>query len=152
MQLLNIYQTVNTTNFISYLVEMTTTTGSAKGEEERDHIFGRLFGMLAVIQSEVLFRTDSTLGNFLTILELALKLYQAKVWLRESTGWVILKLLKDLNKNGKEVDWRDNAVEPLIELIYDDQIVWSPEKIGWTIYLQQSGIVSHLSSFLMYVY
>lgn len=73
--------------------------GKKKGSEERDHHFGRLFGILSVIRSGVLLPKDDQ-SNLEELKEVAssfandlIELYNHRKWMREPTAFAIITLL-----------------------------------------------------------
>ncbi|KAJ9157560.1 DNA polymerase V [Pleurostoma richardsiae] len=81
------------------LVEKTTPTGSALGQEERDHYFGQLFGIECYVRAKVLFR-DTTRWD--SILDLLLKLAKKKSWLKAQCAWVIVQAIPQMKKKTAE--------------------------------------------------
>ena len=73
--------------------------GKMKGQEERDHRFGQLFGILAIIRSSILIPLEEsqheeilqTACNLVTDL---VQLYKHKKWMREPAAHAITTLLK----------------------------------------------------------
>ncbi|KDN51531.1 hypothetical protein RSAG8_00076, partial [Rhizoctonia solani AG-8 WAC10335] len=141
-ELLTRLNTVDAAGIISSTLEASVTNGSMKGHEIRDTLFARLFGLTAVIQSGLLFRTSrltaslsspnqlgppaSSLTAYQTAITELLNLGDKKSWLRESSWWSIILALKHLYST-QEVEWKDEAVEAK---------EWTPEKLGLTLTLQ----------------
>jgi DNA polymerase phi len=75
---------------LTLIDENTKITGSLKGAEERDFMFGKLFGYLSLIRSGKL-ENDSE--NVLIIVDKLLELHNRKGWLREVVGEALLNLL-----------------------------------------------------------
>jgi DNA polymerase phi len=67
-------------------------TGKHKGSEERDALFGRLFGMVAVIRSGLLTGADQ--GEVRPWLVNLAELYRAKRWMREPAAHAVCLLLQ----------------------------------------------------------
>jgi DNA polymerase phi len=62
-------------------------------QEERDHHFGRLFGLEALIKSSTLFLQASPLDHWIQVLNLVFELAKKKTWLREECGWIVYDAL-----------------------------------------------------------
>lgn len=116
------------------------------GQEERDVIFARLFGLSAVIQSGLLVRAGtlgsstsatteaSTLESYRqTVVEL-LVLGEKKSWLRESAWWTIALGVDMLNDS--DVKWKDKAADVTLQLLFIENKSWSPEKVALSLKLQ----------------
>jgi DNA polymerase phi len=74
-------------------------SGKKKGSEERDHHFGRLFGILSVVRSGVLLPKDDQ-TNVDELKDVAVgfaqdlvRLYNHRKWMREPTAFAIINLL-----------------------------------------------------------
>lgn len=145
-ELLYRINTVTCSQIIALIIDGTKIQGSMTGQEERDVLFARLFGLNAVIQSGLLMRTGSldtsasstaeasTLESYhQTIVEL-LALGERKSWLRESAWWTISLAIDALN--GSDVKWKENAADfTLLQLFVENQ-TWSPEKVALCLKLQ----------------
>lgn len=118
------------------------------GQEERDVLFARLFGMTSIIQSGLLVRTKplptsqssatlaSSLSGYEQVLTELLVLGEKKAWLRESAWWAI-SLAADSLKTA-QVSWKEEAVNTTVQHLFVENKVWSPEKIALTLKLQTS--------------
>lgn len=113
------------------------------GQEERDVLFARLFGLTSVIQSGLLVRAKtlatsaapaSDLPGYQETISQLVALGEKKSWLRESTWWTIglaIDALKD-----SVVSWKNDAIEVTIETILGDNNTWSPDKVAMALKLQ----------------
>src|ERR1700761_2164987 len=116
------------------------------GQEERDVLFARLSGLTAIIQSGLIFRTTplrfsassetsaSSLVSFQTAISDLLALGEKKSWLRECAWWS-LGLAVDALK-ASDVPWKDSAFDIIVDGVFNENTVWSPEKIAITLKLQ----------------
>lgn len=116
------------------------------GQEERDVLFARLFGLTSVIQSGLLVRQSplptspsgsapaSSLAGYNELLTQLLALGEKKSWLRESAWWTASLALDALNSS--EVVWKEEAIEVTLQSIFIDNKVWTPEKIALGLKLQ----------------
>ncbi|TFK72185.1 hypothetical protein BDN72DRAFT_792794 [Pluteus cervinus] len=145
-ELLSRIHTVTCSQVITLIVDGTKTQGSMTGQEERDMLFARLFGLTSVIKSGLVAREGSlpTSGSTAadvstsesfreTVIELV-ALGEKKSWLRESAWWTILLALDALN--GSEMSWRHAAVDAVLEVLFVENKEWSPEKVALTLKLQ----------------
>ncbi|KAI9803822.1 MAG: hypothetical protein M1825_001702 [Sarcosagium campestre] len=72
----------------------TKAHSSVSGQEERDHSFGRLFGLEAILKSHILLN-GSELGPFWPqVLDLVFEIAKQKQWLREECGWILYEALR----------------------------------------------------------
>lgn len=80
-ELLRIFQDIDLQTIMNTIDETTKITGSFKGAEERDLIFGRLFGYIAIVRSGRL--QDEIVINE-KVLDVLLELYNSKPWIHEA--------------------------------------------------------------------
>ncbi|KAI0086629.1 DNA polymerase phi-domain-containing protein [Irpex rosettiformis] len=149
-ELLSRITTVTCSQIITLILDSSKPQGSMTGQEERDVLFARLFGLTAVIRSGLLVRTTplstsgstapavSTLSSYQTLLENLIALGEKKSWLKESAWWAI-GLASDALK-ASSVDWKDDAFEATVKTIYtgENAKAWSPEKVALTVKLQEA--------------
>lgn len=90
------FPSVSLAECLKLLDEHTKVTGSMKGAEERDMLFGKLFGYISIIRSGKLNQTDNE-DTAVEIFNRVLELHQKRGWIREVTSETILLLLESLN-------------------------------------------------------
>jgi DNA polymerase phi len=118
------------------------------GQEERDVLFAHLFGLTAVIQSGLLARDTplsspsastqpaaSSLASFEDVLTQLLALGAKKSWLHESAWWTIGLALDALGS--ARVAWREQAFDVAVRAVFEENKVWSPEKVALAMKLQK---------------
>ncbi|KAF9069832.1 DNA polymerase phi-domain-containing protein [Rhodocollybia butyracea] len=147
-ELLSRLDTVTSSQVFALIMDATKSQGSMTGQEERDVLFARLFGMTAIIQSGLLVRTKplptsqssatsaSSLAGYEQILTELLVLGEKKTWLRESAWWTIGLAVDSLR--AAEVTWKAEAVNATVQHLLVENKVWSPEKIALTLKLHNS--------------
>ncbi|KAH9926111.1 DNA polymerase phi-domain-containing protein [Fomitopsis serialis] len=147
-ELLSRIDTVTCSQIVALLLDSSQTQGLATGQEERDMLFARLFGLISVIQSGLLFRDTalpsssslvSSLDNYKQVLTQLVELGEKKSWLRESAWWAIGLAIDALQES--DASWKDDALESTISIVFAEKKSWTPEKIAITLKLQ-----SHLPS------
>ena len=89
-ELLVTVRAIEVTSTLQLIDEHTKISGSLKGAEERDFLFGKLFGYLSLIRSGRL--SDDVIQTG-CIMDRLLELHARKGWLREVTTEAILTLL-----------------------------------------------------------
>ncbi|KAH0536326.1 hypothetical protein FGG08_006799 [Glutinoglossum americanum] len=102
-QLLNpviIGDNIDFARVLDILKSRTHPEGSVAGQEERDHHFGRLFGLEALIKSSILFHQNSPLDQWVQVLDLIFELAKKKAWLREECGWIVYDALPTISASG----------------------------------------------------
>lgn len=90
--------------------QVTGAAGSVTGQEERDHHFGRLFGLECFVRANILFGSHSSSSSsgsgkekrWKKVLDLLLALANTKVWLRPQCGWMIVQAVHHAGMRAKE--------------------------------------------------
>ncbi|KAI0933631.1 hypothetical protein AcW1_005407 [Taiwanofungus camphoratus] len=146
-ELLSRIDTVTCSQILALILDSSKTQGSMTGQEERDVLFARLFGLTAIIRSGLLFRdtplpssaSSSTLASNLScykaVLAQLIALGEKKSWLRESAWWSISLAVDALN--GSQISWKEDAVESTTTAIFLENKTWTPEKVALTLKLQK---------------
>lgn len=88
---------------VQLIVEHTEPTGGLSRSEERGFYFGRLFGLKAIIETELLFTKESDISNWQSVLTQLVVLAQKKPWLRESCCLVIRNAVLTMESSQKEL-------------------------------------------------
>lgn len=131
---------------ITLIMDSSKPQGSMTGQEERDVLFARLFGLMSVIQSGLVVRTGSlrtsasssaevsTLPAYIDILSQLIAVGEKKSWLRESAWFAILLGIDALQK--AKVEWKEDAVEATIQQVFVEYNLWSSEKVAVALKMQ----------------
>lgn len=112
-QFLKTFPFVNLDEVMNLLEDVTKITGSVRGADERDMLFGKLFGYIAFLESG---RVDDKEELLLQLFEKLVALFDNKIWLREVTSEVILSCL---NKFKSKSSW-EIAANKLKGLVLND--------------------------------
>ena len=142
-KLLSRLDTVTCGQIMKLVLDASTTQGSMSGQEERDNLFARLFGITSIIHSGLIVRngtlpTSSTSASSLESYELVIAtlvaLGEKKSWIRESAWWTLASAIETLAKS--DVEWREQGVQVTLDTVYTKSSGWSPEKLALTLRLQ----------------
>ena len=113
------------------------------GQEERDNLFARLFGITSIIHSGLLVRTGtlptsstsaSSLESYDLVISTLVVLGEKKSWLRESAWWALTSAIEALAIS--DVEWKEQGLEMSFDTIYAQNSGWTPEKLALTLRLQ----------------
>ncbi|EOR01392.1 DNA polymerase V [Wallemia ichthyophaga EXF-994] len=137
-QLLSNLPLLTVAHVLPLIKHHTTPVGNVKGSEERDLIFGRLFGIQAIIESGLISRSTTTPDDFKETIRNVTDLGKNKVWLKEATGWTTLNGLKEVTE--KNVSWLNQAITNSLDILFtgDEKEIWGPEKVGILLWLQST--------------
>ncbi|KAJ7172623.1 DNA polymerase phi-domain-containing protein [Mycena filopes] len=145
-ELLSRLDTVTCSQILTLVNDATKPQGSMTGQEERDVIFAKLFGLTAIIQSGLIVRTKplpfsassetsaSSVVSFQEAVSNLIVLGEKKSWLRESAWWSLGLAIDALN--GSDVPWKSSAFDATVECVFGEHSAWSPEKVAITLKLQ----------------
>ncbi|KAI9673909.1 MAG: DNA-directed DNA polymerase [Caeruleum heppii] len=111
---------------LDLLKNRTRAEGNVSGQEARDHRLGRLFGLEAIVKSEIVFQPGCCEERWKPVVDLLLDLGTEKTWLREECGWIIYEALR---KNGSTDETRIHA-ESAVERLCEKQVAMTPEGVA----------------------
>ncbi|KAF7338414.1 hypothetical protein MVEN_02067200 [Mycena venus] len=126
-ELLSRLDTVTCSQILALVIDATKSQGSMTGQEERDVIFARLFGLTAIIQSGLI---PASKRRY----RISLRWERKKSWLRESAWWSLGLAIDALKVS--DVPWKDGAFDAIVECTFNENTAWSPEKVAITLKLQ----------------
>ncbi|KAI6150287.1 DNA polymerase phi-domain-containing protein [Pisolithus tinctorius] len=140
--------TVTCTQVVSLISDSTKKQGSMSGQEERDILFARLFGLTAVIRSGLLVRQTplpssgssntqvSSVEGYEEVLKKLIEVGETKSWLRESAWWTVGLAIDAVQESS--VPWKVKALDTTVEYLFskEKESFWSPEKVAMTLKLQ----------------
>ncbi|KDR81783.1 hypothetical protein GALMADRAFT_221648 [Galerina marginata CBS 339.88] len=145
-ELLSRIDTITCSQILNINVESTKHQGSMNGQEERDVLFAKLFGIISIIRSGLAVRatplaasaSSSTLASssesYEQIISQLIELGEQKSWLRES-AWFALSLAVDA-LHESDATWKKDAVEKTLDLFFVENTAWSAEKLALALKLQ----------------
>lgn len=123
-------------HIITLVLSYSSSSGKVKlkGQEERDFLFARLFGLYAVIRSGILLEERlAREEDFRRAVEIVWLLGRSKTWLRESSGWIIAEAVRSISASN--VPWKKGSLDWLAGKICEAREV-GPESVA--IYLSLS--------------
>jgi len=116
---------------LSLLDLETRAPNGSKGEEARDHLLGRVFGLLAIISSRLPFTSKDGCTQCTSMAEMLLDLYWSKSWLRPSVGLVMVQLIDSLQHISTSTSWREEVIQAIIKVLFASRGAWTPERVCW---------------------
>jgi DNA polymerase phi len=133
---------VSSAQAISLLLRSSQTSKSNKGQENRDFLFARLFGLTAIVNSGALFATTANIDDFRVVTGELVGLGRRKGWLKESAWYTLISAVEGLLAS--EASWAEEALTEVIDKAYGREAEggWSSEKVALTLLLEQKRPVS----------
>lgn len=110
-------------------------------------LFARLFGVIALTQSGLLFRStpltnsstpQSTFQEFQDAFEILLSLSTKKSFLKEPSFWAVVLCLRTLDSF--TVEWKEATFSHVVEKLFVQDKSWSPEKVAVLLVLQNLNV------------
>ncbi|KAJ3154275.1 hypothetical protein HDU89_008342 [Geranomyces variabilis] len=129
-ELLQGLEFLDTNTVLTMLIKLTQTEG-AKGQEEREVLFGRIFGLMAICQAGMLARSSTTQDDLQTMTTNLLKYASAKSYLRESCFRIILCMVDSV----KDTPLSGDFIEFVVPTVLEKEIE-NPEDLWFAIAVQ----------------
>ncbi|KAK4058782.1 DNA-directed DNA polymerase [Microbotryomycetes sp. JL221] len=125
------------------IISSSTPTNSSDSKEERELLFGRLFGLHAFLRSGIPTSPQAQDEELFKEVILALvALSNKKSWIKESAYWVIVQAVRDLQQlQGKKAPkFKNDAISWVAQRLLVDAREkgrgWTPEKVALVLALQ----------------
>lgn len=103
------------TTILDLWLGLTDTSGQMDGQESRDHVMGRVFGAVAIIQSGILFGNKNNQAHWRQLLDAVFAVANKKVWMREECGWVALLGLQRVKTSNMDQTWAATVLQSLCD-------------------------------------
>lgn len=104
------------TSFLKHVYTLSEVKSSMKGKEERSVLFGRLFGLQVLLNSQLLFDEKvSTLEALVEFVDVLVELSSLKSWLRETSIFTLCQFIGLLDNNTH----RDKVLVHVLQKIND---------------------------------
>ncbi|KND01937.1 DNA-directed DNA polymerase [Spizellomyces punctatus DAOM BR117] len=129
-ELLKSLEFLRVSTALSLLAKLTQTEG-AKGQEERDILFGRIFGLMAICQADMLARPHTTIEDVQEMVTRLLKYASSKSYIKETCFKVLITMVEKLHETKLEAE----AVEYVIPTVLSKGIE-GPEELWFAIVMQ----------------
>nr|KMM65379.1 DNA polymerase V [Coccidioides posadasii RMSCC 3488] len=133
---------LNIPKTIEILESQTSPVNCASGQEERDHYFGRLFGVEAILKSAILLQPDVPFENWSKLLFLIFELAKKKPWLREECGYIIYCAVRDIASKKAGIQYVDAIIKGLAE----NGLARTPEGIAIWLAVMESSLPVNFAS------
>ncbi|KAJ2956399.1 hypothetical protein NQZ79_g7736 [Umbelopsis isabellina] len=117
-ELLGLLSELTVGKTLALLHQYTERTGAMTGEEARDMMFGRIFGLRSIVSSGILSRPSTTIEDFQQIFEDLHEISLTKSYLSEVCYHVLISMLPMVNN----VQHKDQVLEALVATFVADGI------------------------------
>jgi DNA polymerase phi len=116
--LLGLLQEITVKKTLALLHQFTERTGAMTGEESRDMMFGRIFGLRSIISSGILNRSSTTVEDFEQIYDDLYEIAQTKTYLSEVCHHVAISTLPIISN----LECKTEAMEALVSKFLNDGV------------------------------
>ncbi|KAI8362755.1 DNA polymerase phi-domain-containing protein [Blakeslea trispora] len=131
-ELLAIVDLISAKLVLDLLFKYTERTGSMSGDETRDMLFGRLFGLMSVVAAGLISRASTSTEDILRIIESLHEMAISKSYLAEVCHHVVINMLPYL----KGTEHQEKAAEKIKELFLKGQIT-NVDQLNLVVGIQQ---------------
>ncbi|KAI8647210.1 DNA polymerase phi-domain-containing protein [Parasitella parasitica] len=131
-ELLAIVDVVSAKLVLDLLFQYTERTGSMSGDETRDMLFGRLFGLMSIVAAGMLARSSTTTQDIVRIVESLHEMAKCKSYLAEVCHHVVINTLPHLRNTEHQIE----VVEKIKELFLEGPIV-NVDQLNLVLAIQQ---------------
>ncbi|KAG0749780.1 hypothetical protein G6F57_001649 [Rhizopus arrhizus] len=117
-ELLAIVELISAKLVLDLLFKWTECTGSMKGDEVRDMLFGRLFGLMSIVAAGMISRESTTTEDVVRILTSLQEMSTQKSYLAEVCHHVVINMIPYV----KDTQHQEIAVEKIKELYFNGSV------------------------------
>ncbi|KAI8329969.1 DNA polymerase phi-domain-containing protein [Chlamydoabsidia padenii] len=132
-ELLSVMECITTKLVLDLLCQYTERTSAMSGEETRDMLFGRLFGIMAIVASGLLSRPATTsTDDVLRMVNLVSDISNTKAYLNEVSYHVIINMLPSVDK----MEDKDKVMDTILGLFVRENMA-NVDEVNLTLAIQQ---------------
>ncbi|KAI9497819.1 DNA polymerase phi-domain-containing protein [Zychaea mexicana] len=139
-ELLAITDVVNVSLVLDLLFKYTERASGMSGDETRDMLFGRIFGMIAIVAAGMISRPTTTFQDIERMLDSLKEMAQVKSYVGEICHHVVINLIPHI----KNLEYKDQAVAKILELFLTE--VADVDELNLALAIQQQLPEVDLSS------
>jgi hypothetical protein len=125
---------INLQKLLDVVAKITQPGGSVRGVDERELMFGKMFGCLSIIRSGRLIN-DSTAA--VIVFRYLCELYLSKVWMREAVVESVIQLLCSISGQQHPPSAHKNNLSDDMNAVFHDHVA---PKI-WLLLTQQANVI-----------
>ncbi|KAL7313927.1 DNA-directed DNA polymerase [Mucor circinelloides] len=131
-ELLAIVDVVSTKLVLDLLFQYTERTGAMSGDETRDMLFGRLFGLMSIVAAGMIARSSTTTEDIVRIVESLHEMAKCKSYLAEVCHHVVINILPYL----KDTEHQTQVIDKIKELFLNGPVI-NVDQLSLVLAIQQ---------------
>ncbi|KAJ1031815.1 hypothetical protein NDA13_002201 [Ustilago tritici] len=120
---------VTAKEMLTLILKYSNPQVAASRQEQKDFMFAKLFGIMTLVQSDLLIQPTATVRDFKRSMQILIALSSDKPWMAESCTWVMVNAVAQLQRPQLNFEWTTEA-----QCWMADQISFtkepSPEKLA----------------------
>lgn len=120
---------VTAREILTLILKYSNPQVAASRQEQKDFMFAKLFGIMSLVQSELLVQPSATIAEFKRSMRILIALSSDKPWMAESCAWVMVTAIAQLQRKETKVSWAQAAQSWMTSLISSTKEL-SPEKLA----------------------
>ncbi|EST09894.1 DNA polymerase V [Kalmanozyma brasiliensis GHG001] len=120
---------VSAKEILTLVLKYSNPQVAASRQEQKDFMFAKLFGIMSLVQSELLVQPSATISDFKRSMSILIALSSDKPWMAESCAWVMVQAVAQLQRADVEIEWSQAAQSWMTEQISSTKEL-SPEKLA----------------------
>ncbi|KAI9274442.1 DNA polymerase phi-domain-containing protein [Phascolomyces articulosus] len=128
-ELLAITDVVNVSLVLNLLFKHTERTGGMSSDETRDMLFGRIFGLIAIVAAGMISKSTTTYEDIERILDSLSEMTKIKSYVVEICHHVVINMIPYVNA----LEFKDKVIEKILELFLTEVVNVDELNIALTI-------------------
>ncbi|SJX60313.1 related to DNA polymerase V [Sporisorium reilianum f. sp. reilianum] len=120
---------VTANEILTLVLKYSNPQVAASRQEQKDFMFAKLFGIMSLVQSDLLVQPTATIHDFKRPMRILIALSSDKPWMAESCAWVMVNAVAQLQRPEVQIDWADAAQSWMTRQISSTKEL-SPEKLA----------------------
>ena len=125
----HINHAVTAKEILTLILKYSNPQVAASRQEQKDFMFAKLFGIMSLVQSQLLVQPTATFNDFKRSMHILIALSSDKPWMAESCAWVMVQAVAQLQATDVKVDWAQAAGSWMSEQISSTKEL-TPEKLA----------------------
>ncbi|GAC95632.1 hypothetical protein PHSY_003208 [Pseudozyma hubeiensis SY62] len=120
---------VTAKEILTLILKYSNPQVAASRQEQKDFMFAKLFGIMSLVQSDLLVQPTATLHDFKRSMRILIALSSDKPWMAESCAWVMVNAVAQIQRPDVKIGWSQAAQSWMTEQISSTKEL-SPEKLA----------------------
>lgn len=120
---------VTAKEILTLILKYSNPQVAASRQEQKDFMFAKLFGIMSLVQSDLLVQPTAALHDFKRSMRILIALSSDRPWMAESCAWVMVNAVAQIQRSDVKIEWSQAAQSWMTEQISSPKEL-SPEKLA----------------------